>query len=73
MQDQKMKIKNIKVYQCNLSLSDIKNDYYSINFDGQKGLFTREEWKEEEEIISLFDGESQEKILNMLENYEVII
>lgn len=61
-----MKIVNIKQYPCELHIKADDSNTYVLNYDGQQGLFTRNEWKDDE-VVSLFDDETQEYILDRLE------
>lgn len=62
-----MKALNIKRFRVLLQVLADDGRTYEINFDGTQGEFTREDWKLKDEIVSLFDSESQEEILNALE------
>lgn len=57
-----MKATKIKHYPCELRIIADNGETYVINYDGTQGEYTREEWKEDE-IVSMFDSESQEQIL----------
>lgn len=59
------------MYPAILQIWDTDGNSYSINMDGLKNELTAEEWKQDE-IISLFDCESQEKIISTLKTYEII-
>ena len=65
------KIEQIKFYPGNLEIFDNEGNNYSISFDGFKGVLTREEWQEDE-VIQIFDEDSQERILNDLELHQII-
>lgn len=60
-----MKAQSIKINNSNLEV-DTENGIVTIEFDQQAGEYTRQEWKESEEIAQ-FDAESQERILAALD------
>lgn len=65
-------LSTLKCYQTNLDIWDTDGDHYRINFDCIFGVYTMIEWLEDE-VISLFDHDSQKKIIDCLRTNEVII
>lgn len=59
-----MKAQSIKINNNNLEV-ETENGIVTIDFDQQAGEFTRQEWKESEEVAQ-FDAESQDRILAAL-------
>lgn len=59
-----MKLEKIQIYPSNLQLHTTQG-VLSLDFDGQQGLYTEDEWREDE-VISQFDHEDQIKILDTL-------
>lgn len=64
------RVRNIEVYQTSLEL-DTNCGSDVVDFDGQQGEFTEDEWREDLEERD-FDPLSIGKIINMLEELEVI-
>ena len=64
------RVRNIEVYQTSLEL-DTNCGSDVIDFDGQQGEFTEDEWREDLEERD-FDPLSIGKIINVLEELEVI-
>lgn len=64
------RVRNIEVYQTSLEL-DTNCGSDVVDFDGQQGEFTEDEWREDLEERD-FDPLSIGKIINVLEELEVI-
>lgn len=69
------KLTSIKTYQNNFDLYYEDKDGFSgcisLSFDGEKGIFTADEWAEDP-IIAKFNKEDQEKIIELLEVNQII-
>ena len=63
----KKRVSSIKRYPTNLHL-DLQESGYTLDFDGQVGQFTRDEWKEDLEERG-FCPLSVEKILDYLDSF----
>ena len=50
-----------------IRIIDTEGSEYRIDIDGTCGLFTRSEWKLNDDVIELFSEESQERILDAME------
>ena len=68
MNTQELTLAAIKHYPAQLKLITECGKVLTLNYDNQQGEFTREEWSEDDDIVSQFDEESKEEILNALDN-----
>ena len=62
------KLNSLKCFRNNFVLHDTEGNFYHISLDGCYGVYTRAEWKNDE-IITQFDEDSQEKILDAIDLY----
>ena len=60
-------LKSIKKFPCHFRITTTEDDILVLDYDGQQGVFTREQWLDDE-VLCQFDEESQDAILNELEN-----
>ena len=60
-------LKLIKKFPCHFRITTTDEEILVLDYDGQIGIFTREEWLDDEAICQ-FDANSQQAILNELEN-----
>ena len=67
----KKKLTNMKTFKSNFELFDSEGNYYHLDLDGLKGQLTAEEWREDEKI-SQFDEEGQDRIISSLKTYEYL-
>ena len=64
------KLKKIKSYPANLQLwyeQDGEVELENLYFDNCQGEWTRDCWRELDEVVSSYDAEDQDKILDALE------
>jgi hypothetical protein len=60
-------LKSIKKFPCHFRITTTDEEIIVLDFDGQQGIFTQEEWLYDE-VLCQFDEQSQKAILNELEN-----
>lgn len=65
-QNKSLVANGIENYPCELHVTADNGKTYIINYDGLQGELTKAEWRGDD-TISMFDEESQDKILSALE------
>jgi|JI6StandDraft_1071083.scaffolds.fasta_scaffold927810_2 hypothetical protein len=63
----KLTLKSIKSFPGHLRLFTTNEEILILDYDGQQGLFTKNEWIDDETLMQ-FDEDSQAVIINYLEN-----
>lgn len=62
----KNSVVDIKAYPTNLILKTNKGETMNIDIEGKAGLYTKENWQEDETILGL-DDDSQEQVFKIME------
>jgi hypothetical protein len=60
-------LESIKKFPCHFRITTTDEEILVLDYDGQQGVFTRKQWLDDE-VLCQFDKQSQEAILNELEN-----